>query len=85
MLCAVLGRRGKCSLNNKDVYVNVVGGLNISDPALDLAICAAVKSASKDEILDSNSIYVGEVGLTGEIRASWGLGRNFKRIRQGWI
>ncbi len=73
MLCAVLGRRGSCSLNNKDVYVNVVGGLNISDPALDLAICAAIKSASKDEILDSNTIYVGEVGLTGEIRASWGL------------
>jgi DNA repair protein RadA/Sms len=73
MLCAVLSRRGNCFLGNKDVYVNVVGGLNITDPALDLAVCAAIKSASKDEILDSSTIYFGEVGLTGEIRGSWGL------------
>jgi DNA repair protein RadA/Sms len=53
--------------------VNVVGGLSISDPALDLAVCAAIKSASKDEILDSSTIYFGEVGLTGEVRGSWGL------------
>jgi DNA repair protein RadA/Sms len=73
MLCAVLTRRGNCFLGNKDVYVNVVGGLSISDPALDLAVCAAIKSASKDEILDSSTIYFGEVGLTGEVRGSWGL------------
>jgi DNA repair protein RadA/Sms len=73
MLCAVLSRRGGCFLGNKDVYVNVVGGLSISDPALDLAVCAAIKSASKDEILDSSTIYFGEVGLTGEVRGSWGL------------
>jgi DNA repair protein RadA/Sms len=73
MLCAVLTRKGGCFLGNKDVYVNVVGGLSISDPALDLAVCAAIKSASKDEILDSSTIYFGEVGLTGEVRGSWGL------------
>jgi DNA repair protein RadA/Sms len=73
MLCAVLSRKGNCFLGNKDVYVNVVGGLNITDPALDLAVCAAIKSGSKDEILDSSTIYFGEVGLTGEIRGSWGL------------
>ncbi|MCD4811215.1 DNA repair protein RadA [bacterium] len=73
MLCAVISRRGNCFLGNKDVYVNVVGGLNISDPALDLAICAAIKSASKDVILDKNTVYFGEIGLTGEIRGSWGL------------
>lgn len=73
MLCAVLSRRGNCFLGNKDVYVNVVGGLTISDPALDLAVCAALKSASKDEILDSGTIFFGEVGLTGEVRGSWGL------------
>jgi DNA repair protein RadA/Sms len=73
MLCAVLSRRGNCFLGNRDVYVNVVGGLSISDPALDLAVCAAIKSASKDEILDSSTIYFGEVGLTGEVRGSWGL------------
>jgi DNA repair protein RadA/Sms len=73
MLCAVLSRKGGCFLGNKDVYVNVIGGLSISDPALDLAVCAAIKSASKDEILDGNTIYFGEVGLTGEVRGSWGL------------
>jgi DNA repair protein RadA/Sms len=73
MLCAVLSRRGNCFLGNKDVYVNVIGGLSISDPALDLAVCAAIKSASKDEILDNSTIYFGEVGLTGEVRGSWGL------------
>jgi DNA repair protein RadA/Sms len=73
MLCAVLSKRGSCFLGNKDVYVNVVGGLNISDPALDLAICAAIKSASKDEILNKETVYFGEVGLTGEVRGSWGL------------
>jgi DNA repair protein RadA/Sms len=78
MLCAVLSRRGNCFLGNKDVYVNVIGGLNISDPALDLAVCAAIKSASKDEILDSSTIYFGEVGLTGEVRGSWGLEKVLK-------
>lgn len=78
MLCAVLSRRGNCFLGNKDVYVNVVGGLTISDPALDLAVCAAIKSASKDEILDSSTIFFGEVGLTGEVRGSWGLGTVLK-------
>ena len=73
MLCAVISKRGNCFLGNKDVYVNVVGGLNISDPAIDLAICAAIKSASKDEILSKETIYFGEVGLTGEVRGSWGL------------
>ena len=73
MLCAVLSRRGNCFLGNKDVYVNVIGGLTVSDPAIDLAVCAALKSASKDEILDSSTIYFGEVGLTGEVRGSWGL------------
>ncbi|MCD4756367.1 DNA repair protein RadA [bacterium] len=73
MLCAVISKRGSCFLGNKDVYVNVVGGLNILDPALDLAICAAIKSASKDKVLDKNTVYFGEIGLTGEIRGSWGL------------
>ncbi|HCC68120.1 TPA: DNA repair protein RadA [Patescibacteria group bacterium] len=72
MLCAVISRRGGCFLGNKDVYVNVVGGLNISDPALDLAICAAIKSASRDKILNKSTIYFGEIGLTGEVRGSWG-------------
>ncbi len=72
MLCAVLGRRGGIYLNDKDVYINVVGGLKVDDPSVDLAICAAIKSAVMEESLSSKFIYVGEVGLTGEVRGCFG-------------
>ena len=73
MLCAVLSRRGGVYLGDKDVFVNVVGGVSVSDPAVDLAVCAAIKSVVKDEVLDKKYIYFGEVGLTGEVRGTWGL------------
>lgn len=73
MLCAVLSRRGGIFLGDKDVFVNIVGGINIADPAVDLALCAAIKSAVKDKVLEKDAIYFGEVGLTGEIRGTWGL------------
>jgi len=73
MLCAVLSRRGNVYLGDKDVFVNVVGGITVSDPAVDLAVCAAIKSVVRDEVLDKKYIYFGEVGLTGEIRGTWGL------------
>ncbi len=73
MLCAVLSRRAGVFLGDKDVFVNIVGGITVSDPAVDLAVCAAIKSAVKDTVLDKESIYFGEVGLTGEIRGTWGL------------
>ncbi len=73
MLCAVLSRRGNVYLGDKDVFVNVVGGVTVSDPAVDLAVCAAIKSVVRDEVLDKKYIYFGEVGLTGEVRGTWGL------------
>jgi DNA repair protein RadA/Sms len=73
MLCAVMSRKGGVFLGNKDVFVNVVGGLSVSDPALDLAICAAIKSSVNDEALSKSKIYFGEVGLTGEVRGTWGV------------
>lgn len=73
MLCAVMSRKGRVFLGNKDVFVNVVGGLSISDPAIDLAICAAIKSSVEDKALSKSRIYFGEVGLTGEIRGTWGV------------
>lgn len=68
MLCAVLSRRGGVYLGDKDVFVNVIGGLAVDDPALDLAVCAAIKAAVKDIVLNKKDIYHGEVGLTGDIR-----------------
>jgi len=73
MLCAVLSRKGGVFLGDKDVFVNVVGGLTINNPSIDLAVCAAIKSAVKDKVLSRESIYFGEVGLTGEVRGSWGI------------
>jgi DNA repair protein RadA/Sms len=73
MLCAVMSRKGGVFLGNKDVFVNVVGGLSVNDPAIDLAICAAIKSSVNDEALSKSKIYFGEVGLTGEVRGTWGV------------
>jgi len=50
-----------------------VGGLNVSDPAIDLAVCAAIKSSVMDKALPKDVIYFGEVGLTGEVRGTWGV------------
>ncbi len=82
MLCAVLSRRGGVYLNNKDVFVNVVGGLSIDDPSIDLAICAAIKSAVLEKSLDSKLVYVGEVGLTGEIRGCFGWDSILKEVKR---
>jgi len=68
MLCAVISRRGGAYLGDKDVFVNVVGGVVVDDPSLDLAICMAIKASAKDEVLSNIKLYYGEVGLTGEIR-----------------
>lgn len=71
MLCAVLSRRGRLYLGDKDVYVNIVGGVEVDDPSLDLAICKAIMSSYKDEIVPNTNVYYGEVGLTGEIRKGY--------------
>lgn len=68
MLCAMLSRRGGYYLGDKDVFLNVVGGMNVDDPSLDLAICVAIKAAGNDKVTDKNSVYFGEVSLNGGIR-----------------
>ncbi len=69
MLLAVLEKRGGFSFGNKDVFVNLAGGLRIEDPALDLAVACALLSSFEDQPLPSNMCFVGEVGLSGEVRA----------------
>lgn len=68
LLVAVLERRTKLNLADLDIYVNIVGGLKLSDPAADLAICMAIGSAAKGLKLSKNAAVYGEVGLSGEIR-----------------
>lgn len=69
MLLAVLEKRGGFSFGNKDVFVNLAGGLRIEDPALDLAVACALLSSFEDKPLPANMCFVGEVGLSGEVRA----------------
>jgi len=68
MLLAVLEKKFAVGVNNMDAYINVVGGLKITETACDLAILAAVFSALKDRPIRPNTLVLGEVGLTGEIR-----------------
>lgn len=68
LLVAMLERRTKLNLADMDIYVNVVGGLKIQDPAADLAVCMAIGSATKGMQLTQNAVVFGEVGLSGEVR-----------------
>jgi DNA repair protein RadA/Sms len=68
ILCAVLQKRAKINLANQDVILNVVGGLRIADPALDLAVSMAIISSLSNQVFDRQTIALGEVGLGGEVR-----------------
>jgi len=70
LLIAVLERRTKLELSDKDIYINVVGGLKLDDPASDLAICMAIASAAAQRKLRQGAVVFGEVGLGGEIRSA---------------
>lgn len=68
LLVAMLERRTKLSLAEHDIYINIVGGMQIREPAADLAVCLAIGSAAKGLQLKQNAVVFGEVGLSGEIR-----------------
>lgn len=69
LLMAVLEKRAGVQLSDCDAYVNVAGGMRITEPALDLAVSTAIISSIKNIALDNKTVIFGEVGLTGEIRA----------------
>jgi len=68
LLVAMLERRTKLNLADQDIYINIVGGLRLQDPAADLALCMAIGSAAKGLQLKRNAVVFGEVGLSGEVR-----------------
>ena len=68
LLVAMLERRTKLNLSEQDIYVNIVGGMQIREPAADLAVCMAIASAAKGLQLKQNAVVFGEIGLSGEIR-----------------
>ena len=69
LLIAVLEKRARMNLGNQDVYLNVVSGMKINEPAVDLGIAAVIASSFKSVYIPKNTAIIGEVGLTGEIRA----------------
>jgi DNA repair protein RadA/Sms len=82
LLTAVLTRRARLKLNEKDLFVNVVGGLQISEPAADLAVAVAAASSVKDRPIHADMVLVGEVGLSGELRAVSQLEVRLKEARK---
>ena len=75
LLTAVLTKRVGMSLSNQDIYVNIVGGLKISEPAVDLAVAAAIASSFREAQVDPEAVLIGEVGLAGELRTASQLER----------
>lgn len=73
MLLAVLERRVGMSVYNLDCFVNVVGGIRVSEPATDLGVLCAVASSVRNRALDKETLIIGEVGLGGEVRPVYGV------------
>ncbi len=79
LLIAVLEKRAKMNLSNSDVYLNVAGGLKIDETAADLGICAAIAASQADVPLPPDMVFIGEVGLGGELR---GVAQLEKRLNE---
>jgi DNA repair protein RadA/Sms len=69
LLVAVLQKRVGLGLGNQDIYANVVGGLRLAEPAIDLAVATAVASSFRDLPVDPGTVAIGEIGLSGELRS----------------
>lgn len=78
-ILAVLEKRVGLNLSKQDVYVNVIGGIEISEPAADLGIALAVATCARDVVVDPHTVIIGEIGLSGEIRA---VGNIEKRLNE---
>lgn len=68
IIIAVLAKKCGITLGNKNVYVNVAGGISLKDPGADLGVALAIASSQKEIIIDPNTVIVGEIGLNGEVR-----------------
>jgi len=80
MLIAIIEKYLSKPMNYNDVYLNIVGGLKISGRELDLSIIASLLSSYNSKALDPNVVYIGEVGLTGEIRSVRNMEQRLKEV-----
>src|SRR5262249_49649074 len=69
LLLAVLAQRAACDVLDRDVFVNVAGGIRLAEPAIDLGVACAIASSARGRAIDPKTVMFGEVGLAGEIRA----------------
>jgi len=79
LITAVLSRRLNIRLSEQDIFVNVVGGLRIDEPAADLAVAAAITSSMRDHPVRADLVLIGELGLSGELRM---VGQTNARLRE---
>ena len=85
LLIAVLEKRVGLNLQNQDVYVNVIGGLRIDETAADLSVAAAIMSSTKGRTIPKDMVFLGEIGLTGELRSiNFAEKRVAESIRMGF-
>lgn len=82
MLSAVLSKYSRLNLADKDIYVNISGGLKVNDSALDLAICLAIISSYKKKKIDSKHIAIGEVSLTGQVTSPYQYKERLKTAKR---
>ena len=81
-ILAVLEKRVGLNLSKQDVYVNVIGGIDIQEPAADLGIALAVATCARDVMIDTHTAIVGEIGLSGEIRAVNNIEKRIKEVEK---
>ncbi len=80
MLLALLEKKLDLPLGTHDVFINISGGIKITEPSADLAIIAAILSSYRDRELSAETLFLGEVSLTGEVREVSGLAQRLKEI-----
>ena len=80
MLLAFLEKRMELVMGMKDVFINLVGGLKVDDPAADLSILCAIASSFMDKPIDENIVFMGEIGLAGEVRSISRLGHRLLEV-----
>ncbi len=86
LLVAVLSKRLNLPLGDKDVFVNVTGGVKINEPAADLGVCMAIISSIKDQSIKPKTVFIGEVGLLGELRGVRGVEKRSNEAKKlGYI
>ncbi len=81
LLTAILAKRANLNVNNQDIYVNVVGGIKITEPGADLAVALAIVSSMKDIVVE-DTIVIGELGLSGEVRFVSNLEKRVKEAEK---